>query len=43
MEFGLHKRNEKERKPKLEHEEQGRKWKETSSLDLSPENMHEKH
>jgi hypothetical protein len=42
MEFGLHKRSEKERKPKLKHEEQGRKRKETSSLELSPENVHQR-
>lgn len=35
MEFGL----QKVRKPKLEQEEQGRKRKETSSLELSPENV----
>jgi hypothetical protein len=34
--FGLQKRI----KPKLEHEEQRRKRKETSSLELSPENVH---
>jgi uncharacterized protein YccT (UPF0319 family) len=41
MEFGLHKRNEKKIKPKLEHEEQGRKWRRTSSLELCPENVHQ--
>jgi hypothetical protein len=36
------KRNEMEIKPKLKHEEQGKKRKETSYLELSPKNVHQR-